>query len=258
MSTVDVNGISLHVEELLPVDPIGTVVTIHGLAVDDLSSWYFTVACRLVEAGLRVVMYDLRGHGHSQRPQCGYHLDHHVGDLSGLLDRVAGDRPVYLLGNSFGGTVAFAYAVMNRARVAGIAAIESQLPISTPQRWKWIDGIDAGSYFPDRERGVQAVARARQMLDETSLRADLLSSELLPGSAFAELGFPILVIYGSDSPMATDVAPFVRSLLPAARYVVVPGQRHAVLVVDPGTVGDLLLSWLGVDCGLELRQAATD
>ena len=134
MNSIAANGISLNVQRLAAsartasqAQP-ATVVCVHGLVLDNLSSYYFTLAKPLVLAGANVVMYDLRGYGRSSAPAHGYQLRDHVADLVGLLDSLALTQPVHLIGNSFGGTIALATAATHPQRVASIVAIEAFPP----------------------------------------------------------------------------------------------------------------------------------
>src|SRR5512142_1677168 len=104
------------------------VVFIHGLGTDSLASFYLTLAAPVSAAGIDVVAYDLRGHGKTDQPATGYTLGHFMDDLTGLLDSLGVDRPVHLVGNSFGGTLAFAMAANHPDRVASVISIESEPP----------------------------------------------------------------------------------------------------------------------------------
>src|SRR3977135_803223 len=105
MADVLANGYRRHVQPLtLPpgVPHSGkTIVLLHGLIVDDLSSYYFTLANPLAAAGHDVILYDLRGHGHSERPPSGYSLTEGIADLNELLTALVIDHPVHLVGNSY-------------------------------------------------------------------------------------------------------------------------------------------------------------
>ena len=134
MRRLQANRIGLHVAEIQPAGPVGgeprTAVLVHGLGGDSMASWYLTLAGPLAEAGMRVLLYDLRGHGRSDRPARGYAFDNFVDDLDALLEQWEVTGPVHLFGNSFGGTVAFGYAARHPDRVAGIVAIESAPPMT--------------------------------------------------------------------------------------------------------------------------------
>lgn len=273
MSTVRANGLAVHVEQLAPAGPAPgragaaapTAVLIHGLTTDTLASWYLTLAHPLAAGGLRVIMYDLRGHGHTDRPPEGYALDDFVDDLAALLAALDVTGPLHLFGNSFGGTIACGYAVRHPERVAAIAAIESSPPTAA-----WFDRVahrldEAAAYLPRTdalaeiraERGELASRRARtalEVLATTSLIRDLPASRLPPEAAIAAIGCPLLWVYGGDSPVVGLVAE-ARRLLPRARFVTVPGQRHSLLVDQPGAVADIVVSWLREECGLPFGPA---
>ncbi|MER7003947.1 alpha/beta hydrolase [Dactylosporangium sp. NPDC000555] len=267
MSEVLANGLSIHVEQLAPPERVSgahsiapTAVLIHGLALDTLASWYLTLATPLAAAGLNVVMYDLRGHGHTERPPEGYTLDDFVDDLEALLAALDITGPVLLLGNSFGGTIAFGYAARHPERVAAIATVESVPPTAT-----WLERIPGwldktAAYLPGgralaevnagRVERVGRLARAaRDVLASTSLRRDVPASRLPAEERLAAIGCPVLCVYGGESRVGA-LAPEVRRLLPHARIATVPGQRHTVLVDRPDSVRDIVMPWLHQACGL--------
>ena len=105
-----------------------TVVFIHGIGTDSLASFYLTLSAPLAAAGINVVAYDLRGHGRTDRPTRGYTLTDFVDDLDSVLEELGVGGLIHLVGNSFGGTVAFTYAARNPERVASIIAIEAEPP----------------------------------------------------------------------------------------------------------------------------------
>ncbi|MGI5149941.1 alpha/beta fold hydrolase [Plantactinospora sp. CA-294935] len=229
MTTLRVNGISLHVQVLAPVaERAAPAVLVHGLGVDTLASWYFTLAGAVNDTGRRVVMYDLRGHGRSERPATGYRLDDFVDDLAGLLAALGVTGPVCLLGNSFGGTVAFGYALRHPDRVSGIVAIESAPPTE-----EWLS----------RARRRLELPAGRERYGASTLAADLGSSRPADPAELAGITCPVLCVYGAESGLAAAL-PRIRNWLPQARMAVVPGQRHTVLVDAPAAVRELVLPWL--------------
>ncbi|MFY0409066.1 alpha/beta fold hydrolase [Solicola sp. PLA-1-18] len=80
-----------------------TVVAVHGFP--DTQAMWGPVADRLVDGGLRVVTYDVRGAGASTAPSTrdDYRADRLVDDLVAVLDDVQPDgSPVHLLGHDWG------------------------------------------------------------------------------------------------------------------------------------------------------------
>src|SRR2546428_8051177 len=114
MAHVLANGIRVHVQRLNGQRGEGAdafpvvaspppVVFIHGLAVDNLSSYYYSLANPVARVGAEAILYDLRGHGLSERPPDGYTVADAVADLVGVLDALGVVRPAPLDGNSYGG-----------------------------------------------------------------------------------------------------------------------------------------------------------
>src|SRR5262245_48374774 len=108
MADVIANGVRFNVVRLGPPADVPRarppVVFIHGLIIDNLASFYLTLA-PVVAREADTLCYDLRGHGRSERPLSGYRLEDAVADLCGILDAAGLREPVQLVGNSFGGTI---------------------------------------------------------------------------------------------------------------------------------------------------------
>ncbi|MEU6672084.1 alpha/beta hydrolase [Streptomyces sp. NPDC046727] len=265
MAMVDAGGIRLHVQRTGPTDgrvPHATLVLVHGLLTDSLASYYFTVAPAFAAAGLDVVMYDLRGHGRSERPPHGYTLDHNIDDLAALLDRLEPAGPVHLAGNSYGGTIAFGYAARHPGRVASLTLIESEpataawaaklgrilrrvvteLAHNEPETIAWITA--------HRGHNTARLAKgAARLVRETTVGRDIPASRVLTEAQISAVRCPVLGVYGGDSDVA-DLVPEHRRLLPDFRAVVLPGHEHSVLVEAPGTVGAHILDLVHAGAGV--------
>jgi pimeloyl-ACP methyl ester carboxylesterase len=221
--------------------------------MDDLSSYYFTLANPLSAAGHDVIMYDLRGHGRSDRPQTGYTVDDGVADLDALLTALDIRDPVHLVGNSYGGAIALGMALKHRHRVADIALIEGlyadesfgaemaqTLGILTKciyeEKWKtWI-----------AERGAKTVKTAHRgvsLVENTSIQQDLLTTMAHPLEDLQTLQVPILAVYGGESEVLGR-AQKLADLAPNARLIVLPGLDHRVLLNAASHLCQLLRWWL--------------
>ena len=96
------------------------VVLIHGLGGTGAGIWK-NLAPGL-EREFTVVTCDLRGAGRSEIPPGPYSLDDFVGDLRGLVEQLGLERPA-LVGHSFGGTIALAYAAAYPGDVSAVVAM---------------------------------------------------------------------------------------------------------------------------------------
>jgi len=98
------------------------IVMLHGLT----ATRHYTVmgSRHLDRAGLANVAYDARGHGTSgQPPAAAYGYADLTDDLHAVVDSVAGDAPVVLLGISMGAHTALRFALHAPERVAGLVLI---------------------------------------------------------------------------------------------------------------------------------------
>ena len=256
MAEILANGVRLHVQRLAPPPGVArsgrTIVLLHGLIVDDLSSYYFTLANPLAAAGHDVVLYDLRGHGHSERPLTGYSLSDGIADLDGLLTALAIHKPVHLVGNSYGGAIAIGMAVEHPERVADVTMIEGHyadqgfgeemaetLGLVTEgihdEKWRtWL-----------AERGRKTMKLARRgvtLIEDTSIAQDLLATVPHPHAALQAVQIPILAIYGGASEML-ERARDLKRLVAGTRLIVLPGLDHRVLFNTAPYLCQVLLWW---------------
>ena len=107
---VTANGIELHYIEYPGDGP--TLVLTHGLSAN---ARFFDVLAPAL-APLRVLSFDLRGRGLSEKPAHGYSMAEHAADLLGALDALGLDR-VVLGGHSFGGFLTLYVAATSPERV---------------------------------------------------------------------------------------------------------------------------------------------
>ena len=98
------------------------VVLVHGLAAS-MYSWRYTID-PLVAAGYRVVAYDNRGFGFSDKPASGYTNAAYVHLLFGLLDSL-GVSDAVLVGHSMGGAIVADAALTRPERVRGLVLVDA-------------------------------------------------------------------------------------------------------------------------------------
>jgi pimeloyl-ACP methyl ester carboxylesterase len=258
MSEVTANGVRFHVQRLstsearLRPDP-PTVVFLHGLVMDNLSSFYYTLACPVASIGAEVILYDLRGHGRSERPLSGYAVADSVADLAALLDTLGVDRPVHLVGNSYGGTIALSFAVAHPEKVASLVLIEAHFAV---EGWgeRMADfltnvafGLKRGDLETWQVRHGRKLGRmadtADELINDTTMVDDLLAVVPLPVAGLRALTCPVRAVYGEGSDVL-DHARVLEKHLPDFDLTVLPGCTHSVLMEATGYLKDALVRWL--------------
>jgi pimeloyl-ACP methyl ester carboxylesterase len=250
-----IRGLRFHVQRLGPAGATGratAVVFLHGLVMDNLSSWFFTVANAVAERA-PVVLYDLRGHGKSERPARGYGLDEHVADLLALLDGEQIDRAI-LVGNSFGGLLALAFARTHAERVAAVCLVDAHLGDSAfgaqmaetlslegEARDRRIGELFASWLGRNSERKRSRLAEnASALVHGTSLVADLAAT---PPLALDGVDVPILALYGETSDLRARGEAILRGL-PRAAIEIVPGCTHSILWEATATIRSRIVKFV--------------
>ncbi len=128
------DGLLLHaeVDEVAPYASEGrhepdepTLVFVHGYALS-LDCWYFQR--EFFRGKHRLVFYDQRSHGRSQKSDNAHATIDQLGDdLARVLDDVVPEGPVLLIGHSMGGMAIMAFAERHpevfEARVRGVALV---------------------------------------------------------------------------------------------------------------------------------------
>jgi len=212
------DGTHLHAQQLGPAGA-RTVVLCHGLALS-ASAW--GIVPELLARHHRVVLYDLRGHGASERAATGdYGLHAHVRDFEAVLATAldAGEFAV-AVGHSFGGGVVLAYsrAAGDSSRLGGAVFVATS-GSSTTVPW-----LPAGN-----ERGpLTPVARAVWL---TAFRALALAARRLSREGEIARAVARRLAFGSDPPVE-DVR-FLSELLAADRPEAVARTIRTAAAVNP-------------------------
>jgi pimeloyl-ACP methyl ester carboxylesterase len=264
MSVLDLpDGGRLHFE----IEGNGPVVTLIHPGLWDMRTWdpHFE---SFVEAGYRVLRYDVRGYGRSSRPAPGVSYSH-VRDLASLLD-FAEVTQTALVGCSMGGGLELDFALTHPERVWAMVAVASALggfePTEEEEEW-WAQreapieaAIEAGDleraqglrlqiWAPlgtDDERG----ARIRQIAFDNihELEMDESAQERLDPPAahrLEEIDVPTLILEAEhDPPHMRRVADLMARGIMGSRKVAVEGADHVVNMRQPERFEELVLPFL--------------
>ena len=268
MPVVSANGARLHLQRIEP-EPGAcmnapaeagrppAVVFVHGLVLDNLSSFYYTLAGPVAAAGALAVLYDLRGHGRSEQTARGYSTGDGAADLLALLDALGLTEPVCLVGNSFGGLIAARTAIFAPERVAGLALIEACC--AGPAADAWLEDIlntlsvsaltlehyrTGDRYRAAGQRKLSRMALgAEALLNQTSLIDELAAERPLGPAELAAIDCPVLAVYGRQSELAGGAAELRRGLR-RCRVELIDGLAHTVLRDATPAVAGILVDWL--------------
>jgi pimeloyl-ACP methyl ester carboxylesterase len=215
------------------------VVLLHGLSVDTDGNWKAPgIWAALVDAGHRVIGFDARGHGRSDKPHdpSAYQDDAMVRDVAAVLDELSLDE-TDLVGYSMGASTALQFAGrderLRRLVLGGIGGDPKVWGTPDGERAlmgkRWLAGLEA----QDPEAIEDPVARrARKVFEARGndleaivalLRSNRrhLSSEM----ASAAVTMPVLVVCGRSDASPAELA----AALPNAEALVLEGDHETVV-----------------------------
>jgi pimeloyl-ACP methyl ester carboxylesterase len=253
MAEITAGGIRFHVQRLAPhgASRGNPVVFVHGLGLDNLSSFYYTLAHPVARAGTEVILYDQRGHGLSERPPTGYRLSDSVADLTAILDTLGVGDPVHLVGYSYGGAIALRFALASPERVASMMLIEAHVPLpgwgermAATIKELGVDLVEGGwgrLMAPGRKH-ARLVAAGKGLINHTTLATDLLATEPLSERELRMMSCPVRAVYGERSDILCH-AHLLEGLLSRCMLTVLPGLDHWVLPQAAGVLRTIVLEW---------------
>ena len=205
------DGVALHVEIDEPHAPGGvvaplTVVFCHGYALN-LDSWHFQR--RDLRDLARLVVWDQRSHGRSGRSAVSHATLEQTGrDLGTVIDEVAPDGPLVLVGHSMGGmsimTLAEQRPELFRDRVFGVALLATSASGLTdlPMGLRGLPGRVVGRVLPGV---VSALGRRAAVVERGRALGRDLGFALTRRYSFASDVPPSYVEWTSDMLARTPI-----------------------------------------------------
>ena len=237
MQTFNSDGVEIAYLDEGSGDP---VLLIHGFASNVATNWVDTGWVKsLTGAGYRVIAYDNRGHGHSEKL---YGLEDYgapimAEDARRLLDHL-GIKSAHVMGYSMGARIsaflAFAHPERVRSLVFGglginmVRGVAGTGPVAHALEAASIDEVTNATARTFR-------AFAEQTKSDLKALAACIRSARAPitPEALAALRCPVLVVVGERDVIGGS-ATALAALIPGAQGIVLAGRDHQKAVGDKG------------------------
>jgi 3-oxoadipate enol-lactonase len=241
------------------------VVLLHGFPLDR-SMW--SEQASALEAGYRLIVPDLRGHGESPLPDGGYSMDEMADDVLETLDSLGIPGPVILGGLSMGGYVALSIVVRQAARVRALMLVDTRAGTDTPEGAKTRQELAARieaegttahvvdamvprlfSSATQRER-PEVIAATRRVMERTPAKA---IAGTLRGLAarpdrrgdLARIRVPTLVLVGEEDVIAPPAeSESMAAAIAGSRLERVQDAGHMAPLEKPGACNAVIRSFL--------------
>ena len=209
----------------------------------------------------RLVLFDKRGQGLSDRPERPPTLEESMADVRAVIDAVGGDQ-VALLGVDMGGPMSTLFAAAHPERVSALILYGTyarllrapDFPHALPERVfdRWADRVRAGwggavgieQWAPSARNDVAfADWWARMLRQGMSPRGAIelldLYREVDVRAILPTIHVPTLVLHRRDDLMIrAEQGRYLAEHIPDARYVELPGEDHMLMAGDYDAVLD--------------------
>ena len=248
MPTVNVNGCNIYYEIHGDGEPL---VMIMGLR-RNIEWWYCQLSA--LSQHFKVIVFDNRGAGRSDKPESDYSIRLFADDTAGLMDALGIDK-AHILGFSMGGYIAQELAVNYPEKVMDLALIstscggERAVLMSQERMEKFTanDGLtpekilkkDMDIYFSDDY--IKKNPEAVKAFTEISMR------HYQPAHAFQRqfaaclnhdtsrriqnISCPVIIMTGDDDPLVPpENSSVLKEILPEATLSMVPMGRHCFMM----------------------------
>jgi 3-oxoadipate enol-lactonase len=253
---VDRNGIRLHVEVSGPDDG-AAVVFAHSLGTN---SHLWDAILPLLPAQLRLVRYDLRGHGQSDIPEGPYTMGQLVGDAETICDALSLSDCLFV-GLSVGGMVAQGLAVKRPDLIRALVLSNTAAKMGTAKMWHdRIAAIEAHGlssmadtimrrWFGRNFFGTPAMAKWLNMLMATPEEGYVGTCAAIAGTDFytptSGLRQPTLGIAGGqDGATPPDLVRETVDLIPGSQFSLMWRAGHLPCAEDPEGFAKLLTQFI--------------
>lgn len=250
-----VRGVRLYYEQH---GSLGSWLTlIHGGLVHS-GSWQRQVS--ELASGCRVLTYDVRGYGRSERPPGGYTIPDFAQDLRALWDDL-GIEQGFVLGFSMGGFVAQLAALQWPERVAGLILVSTAAGLDERAREAFRERAAVAEHSGlEQERSVHVQrAFSPRFRDSTPDFIAAYANEIVQNDrhAFAqtfrglagfesrerlgEIRCATLILAGElDEAIPPPAARELNERIPGSKLVLLPGIGHTIHIEDPATFNRLV------------------
>lgn len=215
------------------------ILLIHGFASSHAINWVFPLWVKtLTGDGRRVILFDNRGHGRSEKlyDPVSYHIDLMAADALALLDHLGLER-VDVMGYSMGARIGafLTQAHPERVRSLILGGLGHHLADGATLPTGIADAMEAPSVddlTDPMQRMFRTFADATKS-DRRALAACIRGSrDILPEDKIGRMRLPVLIAVGTKDEVAGDPERLA-VMFPAARVLAIPGRDHNRAVGDP-------------------------
>ncbi|MFC6954865.1 alpha/beta hydrolase [Halorubellus litoreus] len=257
MSSVEINGVSTYYEEYGDGPPL---VVLHG-ATSDHQLW--AEQLQPLTDSLRVIVYDLRGHGQSEgSTHKRYTIERYADDLAAFIDTLGLERPT-VCGLSTGGMIGYQFAANYPEQLSALATVGAPTPqtFTLGERLTRVDVAKLLTPIMGNDRLMRTIDWVWEQLFRDSTTVDMDDLEEIRDSHACDapemqaserekvmrgvqsyigsqlewdrIDVPVLAMYGENEPFIDRHTEYLDSVLEECRVREIPDATHNSHVDNP-------------------------
>jgi len=258
-----VNGSKIYYEVYLPAGQAGgtgdPIVLLHGAYMTINSNWSELIP--VLSKTRKVIALEMDGHGHSPLSQRQFSYQTFADDVASVLKYLKIDN-ADILGYSYGGTIAYAFAIQHPAMTKKLIVISSTYK---SEGWLGIMFTMLNGLKPDAFDNTPIRSEYNKVAPDTSNWHAFIAKMLKFSAEKFNLGddnlknikAPALLIMGDNDGTDKKVLGETYSLLggnvfgdvvgmPASQLAILPAKGHGTLLMDTQAIAALIGSFLGM------------
>lgn len=256
MPVVALKDINLHYR--IDGDTDGAPIVFANSLGTDMRLWDKIVAG--LPEGLKVIRYDMRGHGLSDCPTGPYSMGTLVRDAEGLLDHLQVKECLFV-GLSIGGMVAQGLAVKRLDLIRAMVLSNTAAKIGQPSMWddrieavrtggvKALSDAQLDRWFPKSFQATPEFAMWKNMLERTPAEGFMGCASAISGTDFytptSGLRLPAIAIAGSeDKSTPPDLVRETIDLIPGSKFHLIRKGGHVPCIDQSEAYLDILLQFI--------------
>lgn len=255
--TLTATGLTLNAR-VRPGDDDSTVICLHGIWDDGM--YFVELAVAGVFDDSQMYLFDLRGHGDSDKPESGYGLDDYAADITAFITERQLDN-VVLVGHSLGALTSLLVAAEVPDRIRAMVLEDPPIPLRSASADTFailaelkqksfetvVDELRAWQPSLSQEAAEGSARRLQRTADgvlrEASQGLAATAEVPVPGVVIAA---PTLVIQAGNEDMrafGSDGPEILGAVLPHLTIETIPETSHNVLREKPDEYRALVQAW---------------
>ncbi len=269
---LDINGVSIYIEEATPPLPRDTIVFLHGFGGSTFS-WRHNVPF-FASHGYRIISLDMKGFGLSYKDfESDYSHPAQAIIVAEVLSELDVER-AYFVGHSMGTSVMLHFAHLYPDRVIGLISVAGAVTLHERSSFPHVllhigpfrrTGEVFLTHYMTKERINAILASAHQKDTVASDTLDGYYNRIVSGQwqrsllamtrdmhkntiAFPleDIALPTMILWGeNDSWITMDAIARWKGRMPLSEFQVIPGAGHLPMEEQPELFNDMVLSFLG-------------